>query len=373
MVGTWMQQVAMSWLVYRLTGSAAMLGTIGFLSQLPVFLLSTVGGVLADRYDRRKILFATQGFAMLLAACLAVLTLTGHAQVWSLILLSICSGIFNALDMPARQSFIADMVPAEDMSNAIALNASIFHGSRVVGPALAGLLVSVVGEGWCFSINAASFVAVLVGLAMMQTQFHAKPKKMSALQSTLEGFRFVWGHARIRRLLTLVASISIFGMSYMVLMPIIADKVLHGGVRGMGILMGMSGVGALVGALKLARRGHVEGLERRIALSIMGFSSLLILFALCHHFWIAALLMLPIGFCQVSQMASSNTLLQSMINNEYRGRVMAVYGVMFMGMMPFGALLSGHVAHLIGTVATIVLGSSLTFCAGLVFLLKTRA
>jgi predicted MFS family arabinose efflux permease len=280
--------------------------------------------------------------------------------------------VFNAFDMPARQSFVADMVPAQDLPNAIALNSSIFQGSRIVGPAVAGLLVSVVGEGWCFMINAVSFVAVLTGLLMMRSQFKRKPRTMSAWQSTMDGFRFVWNHGRIRRLLLLVATISLFGMSYMVLMPIISDRVLHGGVRGMGILMGASGVGALAGALKLARREHAEGLERRIAFSVMGFSCLLILFALCQHFWIGALLMVPIGYCQVSQMASSNTLLQSMISNEYRGRVMAVYGLMFMGMMPFGALISGHVANLLGTVTAVVMGASVTMLAGVTFWFRTR-
>jgi MFS family permease len=369
MTGTWMQQVALSWLAYRLTGSAVLLGTVAFVGQLPVTVFSTVGGTIADRYDRRKILYYTQFASMLLAMALGALTLTHSIQIWHLFLFSILLGLCNAFDIPARQTFVSDMVDKEDLLNAIALNASVFHGSRVIGPAIAGLLVAGVGEGWCFLLNGFSFVAVLAGLALMRLNIVIHPRTGSAWQSMLEGLRYVWREREIRHLMMLVAVVSFFAMPYIVLMPIVADQVLHGGAKGMGILMGLSGAGSVVGALVLASKKRAPQTVRRIiGLAAMGFGLSLVAFSFARSFWIAGALLVPAGFCMVSQMATSNTRVQSMVPDRLRGRVMSVFGLMFMGIMPFGALLAGHVATWVGAPLTICGGGLVAVLAGLVFL-----
>ena len=356
LIGTWMQSVAQSWLVYRLTGSALLLGSVGFASQIPVFLFAPLGGITADRYNRRHIVIGTQVAALLLAFVLAVLTLSGKIHVWHVFVLASLLGVVNAFDIPGRQSFLVDMVGKEDLMNAIALNSSMFNGARVIGPAIAGILVAKIGEGWCFFANAVSYIAVIIGLLMMRVQSPARASIASPFEHMMEGFRFVNRTAPIRALLMLLGLVSLVGMPYVVLMPIFADKILHGGAQGLGILMGATGVGALFGALTLAFREGVKGLGRWVALCCAGFGASLLMFSLSHSFWISVILLLPVGYCMMLQMACSNTLIQVMVPDALRGRVMAVYSMMFMGMAPIGALLGGALADRLGAQVTVAVG-----------------
>lgn len=358
LIGTWMQSVAQSWLVYRLTGSALLLGSVGFASQIPVFLFAPLGGIAADRINRRHIVISTQVAAMLLALILAVLTLS-HAidrKVWLIFVLAALLGVVNAFDIPGRQSFLVDMVGKEDLMNAIALNSSMFNGARVIGPAIAGILVAKIGEGWCFFANAVSYIAVIIGLLMMRVRSPAPASMASPFEHMMEGFRFVERTAPIRALLLLLGVVSLVGMPYVVLMPIFADQILHGGARGLGILMGATGVGALLGALTLAFREGVKGLGRWVAWCCAGFGASLVVFAISHTFWISVILLLPVGYTMMLQMACSNTLIQVMVPDALRGRVMAVYSMMFMGMAPIGALLGGALANRLGAPLTVAIG-----------------
>jgi MFS family permease len=356
LIGTWMQSVAQSWLVYRLTGSALLLGSVGFASQVPVFLFAPLGGIAADRFNRRQIVIATQTAAMLLAAILAALTLFHKVQVWHVFVLASLLGVVNAFDIPGRQSFLVDMVGKEDLMNAIALNSSMFNGARVIGPAIAGILVAKIGEGWCFFANAVSYIAVIIGLLLMRVISPVRPAMASPLEHMMEGFRFVNQTAPIRALLLLLGLVSLVGMPYVVLMPIFADQILHGGARGLGILMGATGVGALLGALTLAFREGVKGLGRWVAWCCAGFGASLIIFALSRTFWVSVILLLPVGYCMMLQMACSNTLIQVMVPDALRGRVMAVYSMMFMGMAPIGALFGGALAERLGAPRTEAMG-----------------
>jgi MFS family permease len=356
LIGTWMQSVAQSWLVYRLTGSALLLGSVGFASQVPVFLFAPLGGIAADRYNRRHIVIGTQVTAMLLAFILAGLTLSHKVQVWQVFVLASLLGVVNAFDIPGRQSFLVDMVGKEDLMNAIALNSSMFNGARVIGPAIAGVLVAKIGEGWCFFANAVSYIAVIIGLLMMRVHSPARAAMASPLEHMMEGFRFVNRTAPIRALLLLLGLVSLVGMPYVVLMPIFADQILHGGARGLGLLMGATGVGALLGALTLAFREGVKGLGRWVAWCCAGFGASLVVFALSRTFWVSVILLLPVGYCMMLQMASSNTLIQVMVPDALRGRVMAVYSMMFMGMAPIGALFGGALAERLGAPVTVAIG-----------------
>jgi MFS family permease len=321
-----------------------------------VFLFAPLGGITADRVNRRSIVIATQVAAMLLAFILAVLTLTGKIQVWHVFVLASLLGVVNAFDIPGRQSFLVDMVGKEDLMNAIALNSSMFNGARVIGPAIAGILVAKIGEGWCFLANAVSYIAVITGLLMMRVHSPARALMASPLEHMMEGFRFVNRTAPIRALLLLLGVVSLVGMPYVVLMPIFADHILHGGARGLGILMGATGVGALLGALTLAFREGVKGLGRWVAWCSAGFGASLVVFAVSHTFWVSVVLLLPVGYTIMLQMACSNTLIQVMVPDALRGRVMAVYSMMFMGMAPIGALLGGVLADRLGAQTTVAIG-----------------
>ena len=373
LVGTWMDQVAESWLVYRLTGSALLLGTVAFASQIPVFLLAPLGGTVADRYNRRTILVITQSCSMVLAFALAAVTLTHVVRVWHVVVLAMLLGVVNAFDIPARQAFVVDMVSREDLVNAIALNSSMFNGARVIGPAVAGIVVAAIGEGWCFFANAVSFIAVITGLLMMKMERPRMSLEGSAIQNILEGFRFVAHTGPIRALMLLLGVVSFTAMPYAVLMPVFADQILHGGPRALGILMGCSGVGALCGALTLAMKKTISGLGRWVAVGCACFGVSLILFSFSPRLWLSGLLLIPVGFFVMVQMASSNTLIQSMVPDQLRGRVMAVYSMMFMGMAPFGALLAGSVAHAIGAPATVAIGGGLAIIGAAAFGSRLRA
>jgi MFS family permease len=369
LIGTWMQTVAESWLVYRLTGSAVLLGLAGFANRIPIFLLSPIGGAVADRYNRHRIVIATQAASMVLAAALAFLTLTHLVRIWHLMAIAALLGVVNAFDIPARQAFVVELVAREDLQNAIALNSSMFNGARVVGPAIAGVLVAAVGEGWCFLANAVSYIAVIVGLLIMRVpRAPAAVRPASAVAHVMEGFRFVSRSRPIVALLLLLGLISLMGMPYSVLMPIIADQTFHSGARGLGILMGASGVGALLGALSLASRVGLRGYGRTIAFAAIGFGLSLMAFSMVRSLWLGVALLLPVGFAMMTQMAASNTLIQSMIPNELRGRVMAVYSMMFMGMAPIGALLAGSLAGWLGATTTVAAGGAFCLLGGLLFL-----
>ncbi len=361
-----MQIIAQSWLVYRLTGSAMLLGLVGFSSQIPVFMLSPLGGSVADRYHRHRIIVIAQATAMLLALTLALLTLTNHIRIWHVFILSAFLGLVNAFEIPARQSFFIEMVGRDDLMNAIALNSSVFNSARIIGPAVAGVLVARIGEGWCFLANAVSYVAVIAGLLLMNVPVPSRsPVNGSALTSIREGFSFAWRTRAIRSLLLLLGLLSLVGMPYVILMPIFADQILHGGARGLGLLMGASGLGALIGALMVASRRGVHGLGRWVALAAIGFGLSLIIFSLSRSFWLSAALLIPAGFCMMLEMAASNTLIQTMVPDELRGRIMSIYLMMFMGMAPFGALLAGFSAQHMGAPITVTLGGATCIIAAL--------
>jgi MFS family permease len=368
LVGTWMQTVAESWLVYRLTGSAAKLGMVGFCSQIPVFLIAPIGGAAADQSNRRRTLVLTQSAALLLALAYAVLTLSHRIQIWQIFVLAALLGVVNGFDIPTRQAFVVDMVGKEDLMNAIALNSSMFNGARIVGPAVAGILVAAVGEGWCFFINSMSYFAVIAGLLMM-----AVPNRRlaaaagSPVRRIVEGFRFTASTGPIAGLLLLLGLVSLAGMPYAVLMPIFADRVLHGGARTLGILMSASGAGALAGAFSLALRRSVSGLGRWVAIAAAGFGAALIAFSFSDTLWVSAALLVPVGYALMVEMASSNTLIQAMVPDELRGRVMAVYSMMFMGMAPIGALAAGFAAHAFGAAETVAAGGVLCIAGAAAF------
>jgi MFS family permease len=357
LIGTWMQSIAQSWLVYRLTGSSLLLGSVGFAGQIPVFLVAPLGGIVADRHNRHRVVIATQVASMLLAFVLAVLTLTGTVKVWQIFVLASLLGVVNAFDVPGRQSFLVDMVGKEDLMNAIALNSSMFNGARIIGPAIAGILVAKIGEGWCFFANAVSYIAVIAGLLMMKVQPRLRAASGSPVKHLIEGFRFVRHTAPIRAILLLLGLVSLVAMPYTVLMPVFADQILHGGARGLGILMGATGVGALLGALTLATRTGVQGLGRWVAMSCGGFGFFLILFSWSRIFWLSAAMLLPVGFTMMLQMSSSNTLIQAMVPDHLRGRVMALYTMMFIGMAPFGSLFAGALADRVGAPVTVSIGA----------------
>jgi MFS family permease len=356
LIGTWMQNVAQSWLVYKLTGSSFWLGATGFAGQIPVFLIAPLGGIVADRKNRQHVVIATQTFSMLLAFVLAGLTLTHTVNKWHVIVLAALLGVVNAFDIPARQAFIVDMVGKEDLINAIALNSSMFNGARVVGPAVAGILVASIGEGWCFFLNAVSYIAVIIGLLLMQVTWQRATPSSSPLEDIVEGFDYVRSTQPIRVLLLLLGLVSLVGMPYAVLMPIFADRILHSGASGLGILMGATGIGALIGALTLAFKRGLKGLSSWVMFSSAGFGTSLILFGISKHFWLSVVLLVPVGYSMMVQMASSNTLIQSMVPDRLRGRVMSVYSMMFMGMAPIGALGAGVVASHLGAPLAVSIG-----------------
>ncbi len=375
LIGTWMQTLAMSWLVYRLSNSAFILGIVGFAGDLPSFILMPLAGVWADRINRRKILVITQTLAMIQAFVLAILVLTGSVQVWHLIVLAVSLGLINAFDMPARQSFVIEMVEdKKDLPNAIALNSSIFNSARLIGPAVAGILIAVLGEGYCFLINGFSFLAVIAALLSMQIKPHRGRAKIGGtLQGLKEGFSYALGFMPIRSLLFLVAIVSLMGMSYAVLMPVLAREVLAGGSHTFGFLMGAGGLGALIAGIHLASRKSVLGLGRLIPLSLALFSLSIIALSLSHNLGLSLVIMLAAGFGVMTQIASCNTLIQTMVEEDKRGRTMGIYAMSFRGISPFGSLLAGSLASKIGAPHTIQIGGIFCLMAALWFYRKLPA
>jgi MFS family permease len=373
LIGTWMQQVAQSWLIFRLTHSAILLGLVGFFGQIPSFILGPLGGHVADVFNRRKVLIVTQTWSMILAFILAGLTLGGVIQKWHIFVLAALLGVVNAFDVPVRQAFLVQMVERDDLMNAIALNSSMFNGARIVGPAVAGLLVAAIGEGWCFFANGVSYVAVIIGLVMMSPRILPQSVSSSPLANIVEGFRYVAHTAPIRALLLLLGLASFAGMPYTVLMPIFAEDIFHSGARGLGLLMGATGLGALIGSIMLAVRSTVRGLGQWVAIASLSFGASAILFAFSRSFVLSMIVLVPVGMAMMVQTASSNTLIQSMVPDELRGRVMAVYTMMFVGLGPIGALIAGALAHRIGAPITVAAGGVLTMLGAGAFAMRLPA
>jgi MFS family permease len=369
LIGTWMQQVAMSWLVYRLTDSAFMLGFISFATRIPIFLTSPFLGVLADRWNRHRIVVITQSLSMLQALVLAFLVLTHLVQIWHLIVLSLFIGMVNALDIPSRQSFLVEMVERkEDLGNAIALNSSLVNAARLMGPTVAGILIAVVGEGLCFLINGISYAGVIVALLMMKlTPSKVERKHLPMFREFREGARYAYGFAPTRSILLLLSLVSLMAMPFMVLLPIFAVSIYHQGAGGLGFLTGATGAGALVGAIFLATRNSVLGLGRMIFTAAIVFGAGLLVFSHLPLFWAALGLLSVASFGMMVFLASSNTVLQTIVEDDKRGRLMSFYAMSFMGVAPFGSLLAGALASRIGAQNTVMAGGLICVVGGLWF------
>jgi MFS family permease len=359
LVGTWITRVATSWLVYRLTHSALLLGIVGFWGQIPSLIIAPFAGVFVDRWDRHRILVWTQVLSALQSLALAILALTNTITVAWIIVLQVAQGMINAFDTPARQSFVVQMVddPA-DLANAIALNSTMVNASRIIGPSIGGLIIAAVGEGWCFMIDAISYLAVIASLLAMRVEKKPLRARGAMLEELRAGFTYVAGFAPVRTALTLLAIVATMGMPYTVLMPIIATNVLHGGAHTLGFLMTASGAGAVCGALYLASRQTVVGLGRIMMLATLTFGAGLVVFGLTHVFWLAMLVLPFIGGGMMVEMASTNTILQTITEEHLRGRVMAFYTMAFLGTAPIGSLIAGVAASRIGASNTIILGGA---------------
>jgi len=368
LVGTWMTRVATGWLVYRLTHSAFLLGLVSFAGQIPILLLGPVAGVWVDRLNRHRVLIITQILSMVESFALAALALSGIITVTEVILLNLFQGAINAFDMPARQAFVVEMVEArEDLPNAIALNSSLVNAARLVGPSVAGLLIAAVGEGYCFLLDGFSYMAVIASLFAM-SMVPWTPRAHASIRSELrEGWRYVLGFRPIWAILLLLSLVSLVGMPYTALMPIFAGSILHGGAHTFGFLMGASGVGALIGAVSLAARRSVLGLGRLVALMAAGFGASLVVFAASRVLWLSLLVLVVTGFSFMQQMASSNTILQTITEDEKRGRVMSFYAMAFQGVAPFGSLIAGALAARIGAPHTLMLGGSICVAGAALF------
>jgi MFS family permease len=356
LVGTWMTRVATGWLVYRLTGSALLLGTVSFAGQIPTFLLAPFAGVWVDRLDRRQVLIWTQTLSMVQSLTLAALTLTGHITIPWLLVLSVMQGCVNAFDMPGRQSFMVLMVDDKrDLQNAIAINSSMVNAARLIGPSLAGMLIAVSSEGWCFLIDGVSYIAVIISLLMMRVHAPIVQRKATSMLTELAaGWTYVSGFLPIRTILMLFALVSLMGMPFVVLMPIFAKVVLHGGPHTLGFLMGSMGLGALLSALSLAARKDVRGLVKMIPVAAAVFGLGLVGLGLSHWFWFSMFTVFIAGMGMMQGMAASNTVIQTIVTDDKRGRVMSYYTMAFMGMAPFGSLLAGTMAHHFGAPMTVL-------------------
>lgn len=360
LIGTWIQRIAMPWLVYDLTHSVFLLGLIGFTGQLPVFLIGPFAGVLTDRWNKQRLLLVTQTLAMAQALAIAVLIFLGIIHVWMLVILSIMLGCITAFDGPARQSFLLEMISKkDDLGNAIALNSTMVNSARLIGPSIAGILIASTGEGMCFLINGISYLVVIASLLRMKLPPRTeKTKQRQFLSSFKEGFAYTFGFAPIKAVILLLALISLMGMPYTVLMPVFAKEIFHGGSHTFGFLMGASGLGALSGALYLASRKSVVGLERLIPMASALFGSGLIAFSFSRYLPLSLFLLVFTGLGMMMQMASSNSIIQTIVDDDKRGRVMSFYTMALMGTAPFGSLLAGSLAKWIGAPNTLIIGGA---------------
>ena len=372
LVGTWVQQIALGWTIYQLTHSSLLLGLVSFAGQLPLFLLTPFAGVLVDRWNRHRTLIVTQSLSMLQAFALALVVSTHMLRVWNLIALNILAGIILAIDLPTRQSFIVDMVGSgRDLPNAIALNSFVITGGRMLGPAIAGLLLTIVTPAVCFSINAVSYMPVVAALLAMRVKKSAPiTAHSSALDDLTEGVRYAMGFPPIRTVLFLVGLVSLLGMPYAVLMPIFAAEILHGGAHTLGLLMTAPGIGALFGTIYLASRKSIRGAGIRVAAGALIFGGGLIVAGLAHGLIVALFALFFVGLGMIVQLAISNTLLQTIVDDDKRGRVMSLYTMAFMGMAPFGSILGGALANHVGVQTTFLIGGIV--CAGGAILFATK-
>lgn len=376
MTGTWMQGTALSWLVYRLTGSPLLLGLLGFAGQIPTLLLGLWGGALADRYDKRRLALWTQSLSLLQAAVLAALTLAGKVSIGQVFALAMFLGLVNAVDMPVRQAFVAELVDRPDVGNAIALNSTMVNASRIVGPAAAGFLIASSGEGICFLINAVSYLAAIAALLMMRREgIHPRPEGLEGVSGRFirDGLGYVAAQPRMRSVLMLLAAMSLVSVPFLILLPIFAQDILHAGARGLGLLTAAGGLGAVLGALALARLEDSRGLERLLGLGAMAFGAALFLFALSGRMALSLLLMVAAGGAMMSTFAGSNTLLQELTADAMRGRVMSLFTMTFMGVAPVGNLLAGAAAHQAGAPLTVAAGGLATVLAGWLYLRRVTS
>jgi len=370
LIGTWMTRIATSWLVYRLTGSAWMLGVIGFLGQIPTFLLGPFAGVWVDRWSRHRTLVWTQVLSMLQSFALAALAFSRHITIWHIALLSVLQGVINALDTPARQAFLIEMVEDRNvLSNAIALNSTMVNSARLFGPAIGGLIIAGFGEAWCFAIDGISYCAVIISLLLMSVAANAPRRRdqENVWRELAEGFRYVSGSAPIRAILLLLAIVSLVGMPYSVLLPIFARQIFHGGAHTLGLLMGSTGVGALIAAVTMAARRSILGLGRRIGLAALLFGSGIFVFALSRNLALSVAMLLLTGFAMMQHMASSNTILQTISDPGKRGRVMSYYTMAFMGMTPFGSLFGGAIAARYGAPRALAVSGLICVAAAAIY------
>jgi MFS family permease len=373
LIGTWMTQVAMSWLVYRLTDSPWLLGIVGFSGQIPAFFLMPFAGVWVDRWDRHRVLKVTQALAMLQSLSLAALALSGRIQVSHIMFLAVFQGVINSFDMPARQSFVVEMIEDRaDLANAIALNSTIFNGARLIGPSIAGAVIAVAGEGFCFLIDGLSYIPVIASLVLMRTRSSVPKIRQNVLSELRDGWKYIAGFAPIRSILTLIASFSLVGFPYSVLLPVFASTVLHGGPHTLGFLTAASGVGALVSAITLALRKTIVGLGRMIAIVAFSFGAALIALGISSSLWLTLPLMMILGFSMMQMMAASNTIMQTMLQEDKRGRVMSFYSLSFMGILPFGSLIAGALANRIGAPLTVIVGGLLCILVAIWFSLRLK-
>jgi MFS family permease len=372
LIGTWMQRIALPWLVYHMTGSAFLLGLVGFAGQIPTFLLSPVAGVVIDRFSRYKVLLITQILSLVQAAILAILALTGVIQIWQIVLLSVIFGCINAFDTPSRHSFVIEMVEKkETLGNAIALNSLMFNGARLIGPSIAGVMLATTGEGICFLINAISYIFVIVSLLMMHIPKKEFPRKETRILKELkEGFNYTFGFQPIKHIILLLAVVNLMGASYQVLMPVFAKEVLHGGSDIYGFLMGAAGLGALIGAAYLAARESILRLGRIIPFAATLFGAGLVALSFTNIIPVTIGLMFIIGLGLMLNSASCNTILQTITDDNMRGRVMSFYTMAIMGTAPFGSLLAGSLARFISTQYAILIGGVSCIAAALVFYRK---
>ncbi len=373
LIGTWMTNTAQGWLVYQLTGSKALLGIVAAAGTAPMLFFSTWGGWAADRFPKRSVLIWTQSVQMMLAFIFAGLVWSGTIVPWEIIVLGLCGGVVMAFDMPARQSFVVEIASREDLMNAISLNSAMFNGARIVGPAVAGFLMAKVGIALCFFIDGVSFIAVIAGLVLMRVTPPARRAAAGgALAQSLEGFRYVWNHTRVRTIFALFAVVGIFGWSYSVLMPAFAHDVLHLGERGYGLLLGATGVGALIGALTTAAFGTALQPRTMAFGGVWLFSAMLLLFSFNRNLYLAMLCLVGAGFGMMLFFSTSNTTVQTIVPDEMRGRVMGIWALIFGGMIPFGSLEAGALAHYVGTSATLAVGALICALAAAVTLVVVR-
>lgn len=375
LIGTWIQQIAISWLVYRLTNSALLMGIITFVGAVPSLFIAPFAGVIIDRINKYKMLTILQIIFMIEALILSILTLTGTIQIWSLIFIGALVGITSAIDMPLRQAFVVQLVEDNnDLGNAISLNSSIFNLARIIGPAIAGILIASVGEGICFLLNSLSYIAVITALLAMTIKNNDDKKKESknALKELVEGFRYAFGIKTIRNALSYLAISSFIGMAFQVLMPIYAKEILGGNSQTLGILMSASGLGALIGALHLASRRTSAGLEQRMFTASLLFSLAVIGLSYTKTIWLAMLLLFITGFGMVTIMAASNTLIQDCVDESKRGRVMSLYTMAFIGTAPLGSLFEGSLADKIGLPYTFLINGLVMLISALAFNAKLK-